>query len=575
VLSGFIVSSGITLEALAGGTASGTTIRKGGIEKVLAGGSAVGTSVNGGGTETVSSGGVAVGAAVGSGGKEIVLAGGTDISAAVGGGGTAIVSAGGIAIGLTVSAGGAAIISSGGVAELADGASLANTHFLSGGTFAVGSGFVATGFTASKGVTLLILSGGTTVGGTILAGGTGILESGGHVSATGSSFFVGSGGTFEYVGVNVNSAGLNVTIGSGATVEFIAGATFSGGTARGVTLEVLAGATDFGGTVFPSATLLEVFSGGLASGAVISSGGREIVFAGGTDIGATIASGGTEIVSAGGTSIATSAIGAGGMLETSSGGTAIVSGVVLNSGTLIASGLGSLVEIVSGAVVSGGAVKVGNGVVDVLSGGSASISFLSTGSGGLEIADTHGSTSAFGGVVSGFGGANHTNHAQFIDLVGVTFSAGQITSSYVSAGGSGTLTVSSGGQVVASIEFAGTYSAGNFHISSGIGGTVKITDPGVVDGGSVQFGNGQAFPQHGIDLPDIAFGAQTTLAYAENRSEIGGTLTLTDGRHATSIALLGSYMAGNFVTAADGHGGTLVTENQTEQRPLLAHPPPG
>ena len=91
-----------------------------------------------------------------------------------------------------------------------------------------------------------------------------------------------------------------------------------------------------------------------------------------------------------------------------------------------------------------------------------------------------------------------------------TFSAGQITSSYVSAGGSGTLTVSSGGQVVASIEFAGTYSAGNFHISSGIGGTVKITDPGVVDGGSVQFGNGQAFPQHGIDLPDIAFGAQTT-----------------------------------------------------------------
>jgi autotransporter passenger strand-loop-strand repeat protein len=147
---------------------------------------------------------------------------------------------------------------------------------------------------------LLILSGGTAVGGTILAGGTGILESGGHVSATGSSFLVGNGGTFEYVGVNVNSAGLNVTIGSGATVEFIAGATFSGGTARGVTLEVLAGATDFGGTVFPSATLLEVFSGGLASGAVISSGGREIVFAGGTDIGATITSGGTEIVSAGG-----------------------------------------------------------------------------------------------------------------------------------------------------------------------------------------------------------------------------------------------------------------------------------
>jgi hypothetical protein len=63
---------------------------------------------------------------------------------------------------------------------------------------------------------------------------------------------------------------------------------------------------------------------------------------------------------------------------------------------------------------------------------------------------------------------------------------------------------------------------------------------------------------------------QTTLAYAENRSEIGGTLTLTDGRDATSIALLGNYMAGNFV--ADGHGGTLVTEAQTGPPPLLSHP---
>jgi hypothetical protein len=67
-------------------------------------------------------------------------------------------------------------------------------------------------------------------------------------------------------------------------------------------------------------------------------------------------------------------------------------------------------------------------------------------------------------------------------------------------------------------------------------------------------------------------GAQTTLAYAENRSEISGTLTLTDGRHATSVALLGNYMAGNFVAAADGHGGTLVTQAQTGPPPLSSHP---
>ncbi len=260
------------------------------------------------------------------------------------------------------------------------------------------------------------------------------------------------------------------------------------------------------------------------------------------------------------------------MLETLSGGTAVVSGTIVNSGTLIASGPGSLVEIASGGVVAGGAVKIGNGVVDVRSGGTANVAFLSTGSGGLEVADTVANPNAFSGRVSGFGGASHTNHAQFIDLVGVAFHSGQITSSYSSAGGSGALTVSSGGHVVAIIEFVGNYSAGNFHITAGVSGGVKITDPGVVNGGSVVIGNAQAFPQQGIDLPDITFGAQTTLAYAENRAGSGGMLAVTDGRHAAAIALLGNYMAGSFVAAADGHGGTLVTHTQTGPTPLLSHP---
>ena len=42
-------------------------------------------------------------------------------------------------------------------------------------------------------------------------------------------------------------------------------------------------------------------------------------------------------------------------------------------------------------------------------------------------------------------------------------------------------------------------------------------------------------------MPDIAFGAQTTIAYSENRTNAGGTLTVTDGRHAASVALLGNY----------------------------------
>jgi hypothetical protein len=78
--------------------------------------------------------------------------------------------------------------------------------------------------------------------------------------------------------------------------------------------------------------------------------------------------------------------------------------------------------------------------------------------------------------------------------------------------------------------------------------------------------------QDRIDLPDIAFGAQMTLADAENRADTGGTLTVKDGRHAAAITLPGNYMAGSFLTTADGHGGTLVTQvQQTEQQSLLTH----
>jgi hypothetical protein len=78
-------------------------------------------------------------------------------------------------------------------------------------------------------------------------------------------------------------------------------------------------------------------------------------------------------------------------------------------------------------------------------------------------------------------GSGHSNKAYSIDLVAVTFSAGQITSSYIPANAtSGTLFVSSGGTLVAAIKMAGSYSAGDFHITAGPFNTVLITDPPVV-----------------------------------------------------------------------------------------------
>ena len=49
-------------------------------------------------------------------------------------------------------------------------------------------------------------------------------------------------------------------------------------------------------------------------------------------------------------------------------------------------------------------------------------------------------------------------------------------------------------------------------------------------------------------------------------------MTVTDGRHAASVVLFGNYMAGSLVTAADGHGGTLVTAAEQTPQPLLGRP---
>jgi subtilase-type serine protease len=210
----------------------------------------------------------------------------------------------------------------------------------------------------------VILSGGIVSGGSILAGGLGILESGGQVTSdgSGSSLLIASGGTFEFA--SGTNGGSNIVPLSGATLELDSGAAFAVNNINaGIIVKVLSGAS------------LTLSSGTISAGALV---------------------------------------------ETLSGGSAIMSGGLADSGTLLASGTGSLVEILSDGVVSGGAVVVGNGIVDVLSGGSANVSFQSTGSGGLEIADTSANSSTFTGRVSGFGGFNHTNHKQFIDLAAVT-----------------------------------------------------------------------------------------------------------------------------------------------------------
>jgi hypothetical protein len=89
-------------------------------------------------------------------------------------------------------------------------------------------------------------------------------------------------------------------------------------------------------------------------------------------------------------------------------------------------------------------------------------------------------------------------------------------------------------------------------------------------GGSVSGLGGQ----DAIDLPGIAFSAHTTLGYLPNSNQTGGTLSVTDGSHGATIALLGNYMASSFALLGDNHGGSMVVAeaSQSGNGSLLTNP---
>jgi hypothetical protein len=107
--------------------------------------------------------------------------------------------------------------------------------------------------------------------------------------------------------------------------------------------------------------------------------------------------------------------------------------------------------------------------------------------------------------------------------------------------------------------------------------TISVTDPPLTASSEQPFTNGSLTPAPhsggSIDLSAIGFSANTTLGYSANSDNSGGTLTVSDGPHARSLALLGQHMASSFVMGSDGHGGTLNTDPPPNQQHLLtAHP---
>jgi hypothetical protein len=120
----------------------------------------------------------------------------------------------------------------------------------------------------------------------------------------------------------------------------------------------------------------------------------------------------------------------------------------------------------------------------------------------------------------------------------------------------GTLQIATTGSVAIgagqTVEIAGAYSGTIAFM--GATGTLKIDNTDTFSG---KIG-GQLALGDVIDLANITAGAAATIGYSGNNSP--GTLTVSDGTHTASIALLGNYSLANFTASSDGHGGTSVID---------------
>jgi hypothetical protein len=238
--------------------------------------------------------------------------------------------------------------------------------------------------------------------------------------------------------VNNFGAGMIFASGSGAEIE-LDDATINNGTVKAVGSNariVMSDSDSILGATIAAGTLVDIVSGAdvqlsgtIGSGALIEVTGSALLNL------LSVANSGTVLARDSGSKIfvAAGAVVRGGAIVAQGSGSEveIFDGATVSGGTLFASGSGSRIDIVSGAVVKGGVAKVGDGLVTIVGSSSENVAFLSTGNGGLAIADTSGHATAFNGRVFGFGGTAHANKNQFIDLISVTSAANTISLSYV------------------------------------------------------------------------------------------------------------------------------------------------
>jgi hypothetical protein len=218
---------------------------------------------------------------------------------------------------------------------------------LSGGTLEAGSGFTLSSFSAGKGVTVEVLSGGSTT----------------------NTVSVGNGGTLEFLGGGTGS----FKLGSGATLVVGSGFTLSNfAVSKGITEQILVGGTSLNATVSSGGTIVGVglITGQLtvrSGGTVNANNGFALNISGspGINAGKVEATGGgilfieSDLVNS--ASILASGVGAGIGIQN-----ATVSNT--STGLIVASGTNEQIDLFSGTILGGKLQTLKNGLVLAVNG---------------------------------------------------------------------------------------------------------------------------------------------------------------------------------------------------------------
>ena len=388
---------------------------------------------------------------------------------------------------------------------------------------------------------------------------------------------VGAGGS----GVVDNAGVLAVFAGFGETDIDASVANTGFIQAQSGTLSLNGGGTSNAGDLYVASNAVLQF-GTTASGA-----GGSFVLNGGPYIAShTVINGGTLDLSAvSGVSFGSSlSLSAGGLLL---GGTFPSAAALSQSGGTL-SGTG-IITVTSGASLSGG-LETGSGRTDLAAGGliTGAVSF----DGGRSL-ENDGTLIWSGGSITLGGGdpAAATQAATLINAAGAVWAI-ETGGTLNSAGFGGTGVISNAGTVVKSglgtaALYAGMFNYGTVEVESGslmLAGGVSGTGSFVLEGAatltfdaavggqetmSFLYPSGtlevETAGQFGAAISGFAAGAEIDAAavgFVTGTTAVGfngGTLTVSDGGQSAAFVLSGSYAAGSFQIASDGHGGTAVT----------------